>query len=218
MRWLVVIAALALLSSPNTETRYPMTASRKAFEAFYARLPLTSSQRMMLTLIAYGESRFNIAVHNDSPGEVAASVRAYARVRAKLEGCSSPASEYQIGSGGWFGRLVPYFVDDLMGVVPCISPSAIFSDPAAVLVSGVRNCGRLQRYDAYRADPTACRLRAGFLSLRAMADVPPDRAAKYARHARELGFPSSFIASPVDPFPTDDATLAQWYALLRGSA
>ena len=215
---LLAAAALLLLAGPSADERKGnvMTASRTTFEGYLARLPLTASQRDMLTLIAYGESHFNLAAHNDSAGEVAASWRAYRRVDERLAGCGFRPEDYAIGSGGYFGRLVPYFADDLRGVVPCVNPQAVFSNAAAVFISGIRNCGRLQRYQSWRDDPTAVRLRAGFLSLRAMADVPPDRAQKYARHAREAGLPPTFINGRVDVFPVDDATLRDWYARLGG--
>lgn len=221
MRLYVVAAALALLlsstatASAKRESK-TMTANRQSFDEHLARLPLTPRQADFMRLWAYGESRFSVTAHNDSDGEVAASRRAWDRVAERFASCTHPAAAYQIGSGGYFGRLVPYFADDMRGVVECVSPDAVFS-PAASIISGVRMMGRLQRHDAWQADPTVTRLRAGGLSLRAMADVPPDRAEKYARHARELGLPASFVRGTVELFPVDDATLRAWYARLGGA-
>lgn len=222
MRAYVIAAALVLLLSSTARAGSPsqgpktMTANRQSFDEHLARLPLTPRQADFMRLWAYGESRFSPTAHNDSDGEVAASRRAWARVAERFAACTHPAAAYQIGSGGYFGRLVPYFADDMRGIVDCVAPAAVFS-PAASIISGVRMMGRLQRHDAWQADPTVTRLRAGGLSLRAMQDVPPDRAEKYARHARELGLPSSFVRGTVELFPVDDATLRGWYARLGGA-
>lgn len=216
----LLLVAFVLLSSSSTVSTnpkvVPVTQGRKDFVALLQRLPLTSRQVDFCVLWAYGESRFHVTAHNDSAGEVAASRRAWARVASRFAGCSWPAESYQIGSGGYFGRLVPYFADDMRGVVDCIDPRAVFTDAASV-ISGIRMFADLQRNPSWTADPTVTRLRAGGLSLRAMADVPPDRAEKYARHARELGLPAAFVRGTVERFPNDVATLRTWYAMLGGA-
>lgn len=172
---------------------------------------LTEDQRLFLMLVAHGESRYNPRAHNDSPSEVRASARAYDRIADRFAACDRGRDQYTIGSAGRFGRLVPYFADDLRDVVPCIDPLAIF-DGLHDIASAIATARGLQGYPTWQG--TVVSLRAGWATPGWLDAPPPDKVAKWTRHASEAGLPPDFLTRSLDRFPGD---LAAILAALRAA-
>lgn len=160
----------------------PMTNKQRLYAQLRALPQLTEDQRLFLILVAHGESNYNPRAHNDSAGERAASRVAYGRIAAKLDTCGRPRAEFEIGSGGRFGRLIPYFVNDLWGVRQCIDPQEVFG-AFWDIPSAIRTCHALQGYASYTG--TVGSLRAGFGTPGWMDAPPADKLAKWRRHANE---------------------------------
>lgn len=174
-------------------------------------LPLDANQRLFLMLVAKGESNFVPSAFNDSAGEAAAAGRAYDRIADRLAACGRPRSAYATGSGGRFGRLVPYFANDLRTLVPCINPTSI-GDGVHDLMSAIINARALQQYSSWRG--TAGSLRAGWATPGWMDAPPPDKLAKWQRHAVEedldKGSTNFGVNSRVSMFPGPN----QWPSML----
>ena len=154
-------------------------------------------------LVAYGESRGSPTAHNDTSSEIAASEKAwdkYTGLRTYLLGCGlGGRAEWAIGSGGYFGRLVPYFGDD-MRAIGCVGPRDVF-DPLLSIVSGILTAYKLQQWDSWKANPTVGTLRTGWGWPANMSDPPPEKLAKYIKHAKKVGLPPDFVSRTLTLFP-----------------
>lgn len=176
--------------SGGTDTPVPMDdpATMTKKQRLYAQLrslpELTEDQRLFLMLVAHGESGYSPTAFNDSAGEADAARRAYERIKDRFASCPWPASVYTTGSGGRFGRLVPYYANDLRGVVPCIDPRSI-SDGVTDIVSAIANAHALQGYSSWQGNVAS--LRAGWATPGWMKSPPPEKVEKWRRHAREAG-------------------------------
>lgn len=192
-----------------------MTNKQRLYAQLRSLPMLTEDQRLFLMLVAHGESGYNPKAFNDSAGEASAAGRAFERLRDKLAPCGRPKAAYATGSGGRFGRLVPYFVNDLWSVVPCIEPDAI-GDGVHDIVSAVNTAHALQGYDSWQG--TVASLRAGWATPGWMDAPPPDKVAKWTKHAdamlnggRDAG---EFMRTKLTRFPGDLRPILD--ALIRG--
>lgn len=160
---------------------------------------MTEDQRRFLVYVAYGESRWDPLAHNDDATEVAASATAYDRVAARLAGCGRSRSAYVRGSGGRFGRLLPYFATDLSELLPCIDPASIWNGIDDI-VSAV-HLARVHQ-DEPSWDGTVGSVRAGW---RTPGDLRPsaERLAKMRQTAVRAGLDAGFIDRQLDRFTTD---------------
>lgn len=207
------LATVAVASSSGTDsggtTPTPTpggTMTRK--QRLYAQLEslpmLDEDQRLFLMLVAYGESGFSPTAHNKSGGEVSASERAFDRIRERFASCPFTREQYAIGSGGRFGRLVPYFCNDLRDVVPCIDPQAIF-DGVHDIASAIATAHALQGYASWQG--TVVSLRAGWATPGWMDAPPAAKVEKWTRHANEVGLPAGFVNKTLARFPSDTAAV-----------
>lgn len=205
------VGVLASSSGESSTTPTPTptpsgTMTRK--QRLYAQLEslpmLDEDQRLFLMLVAYGESGFSPTAHNKSGGEVSASERAFDRIADRFAACGRPKSAYTIGSGGRFGRLVPYFCNDLRSVVPCIDPQSIF-DGVHDIASAIATAHALQGYASWQG--TVVSLRAGWATPGWMDAPPASKVEKWTRHANEVGLPAGFVNRSLARFPDDLAAV-----------
>lgn len=95
-------------------------------------------------VVAYAESRFLPTAHNQSPGEVEDSRRAYDNAPASYPELAYRSEARAFGGGGLFGQLAPYFlwsgVRELGAKAPLVAspPTAIF-DPRLAAYGAVLN-------------------------------------------------------------------------------
>lgn len=214
----VVAVAAASSSSSTTPTPTPtpggsMTKKQRLYAQLESLPMLDEDQRLFLMLVAYGESGFSPTAHNDSQGEVEASERAYDRIRSHFASCPFSRNQYAIGSGGRFGRLVPYFCNDLRSIAPCIDPQAIF-DGVHDIVSAIATAHALQGYASWQG--TVVSLRAGWATPGWMDAPPASKVEKWTRHANEVHLPAGFINRSLERFPSDLAAVL--HALRAGGA
>lgn len=204
------VVAVAASSGSNsggtTPTPTPGGMTRK--QRLYAQLEslpmLDEDQRLFLMLVAYGESGFSPTAHNKSGGEVDASARAYDRIREHFASCPFTRAQYAIGSGGRFGRLVPYYCNDLRDVVPCIDPQTIF-DGVHDIASAIATAHALQGYASWQG--TVVSLRAGWATPGWMDAPPASKVEKWTRHANEVHLPAGFVNKTLARFPSDLASV-----------
>ncbi len=216
------VAAVAAASSSTSDTGGTtptptsgggsMTKKQQLYAQLESLPMLDEDQRLFLMLVAYGESGFSPTAHNKSSGEVDASQRAYDRIRERFASCPWTREQYAIGSGGRFGRLVPYFCNDLRDVVPCIDPQSIF-DGMHDIVSAIATAHALQGYASWQG--TVVSLRAGWATPGWMDAPPASKVEKWTRHANEVHLPAGFINKTLARFPSD---LAAVLHTLRGAA
>lgn len=168
---------------------------------------LDNTQRYFLILVAERESHYHTSAHNDSAWEVAASVKALENnpdLRSRLERCSGG---WGIGSGGYFGRLLPYFGSDMLFIFgdDCshVQPHLVFERRHAI-VSALNTARRLQNYPAFQANPTVGTLRLGWASPGLMK-VPQDqsRLRKYREDAARAKLPNGIVGATIRRFPED---------------
>ncbi len=209
----LVLGAVALRSRPARARRRstkgggssapPTSEEATAFRAqLWAQLQqipdylIDDDQRRFALYVGYGESRWNPRAHNDSASEVAASVTAYNRIAGRFAGCNIPRARYVRGSGGRFGRLLPYFCSDLREVVPCADPDLIF-DGVHDIVSLVKLAGDLQDNPTWQG--TVGSLRAGW---KTPGNLRPSaaRLAKMRKSAVKAGLEASFIDQKIARF------------------
>lgn len=184
--------------------------NKAALETMLASLPLDDDQKRFVVLVAYGETAasFNPKAHNDTPSEVKASAEAFDRLpqhtRARLL-VHAPRERWAIGSGGFGGRLVPYYGSDAVALGLPVSPDAVFiAGPS--LLSLLYVCHRLQQTSGWEKGPhNVASLRVGFYGLAYMREPPPERIEKYQRHAAALGFGRDFPSKRMAPFPDASA-------------
>jgi hypothetical protein len=231
---LLLLAGLALLfaggggdsdspSSPGSgggggDDVGPGTNKQKLWAQLRSTPELTETQRYFMMLTAAGESNFNPKAHNDSESEVQASRNAFKGALAtKLRACGFPDGAWTIGSGGRFGRLVPYFGDDWDDLYnECIDPKKLFVSPYD-LISALKNARALQEHDAFRAKPTVGTLRLGWYGPGAMkAPQDPERLEKYRRKAIEESLPSGIVDAHIENFPSLAAIRVIGKRLLSG--
>lgn len=203
-----VTASAAPSTAGGSDTPAPtdvgtMTNKQRLYMQLRALPELTEDQRLFLMLVAHGESFYNPKAFNDSAGEAAAAARAYDRIRDRFASCPYPRASYVTGSGGRFGRLVPYYANDLRNVVPCIDPRSI-GDGVHDIVSAIATAHALQGYSSWRG--TVASLRAGWATPGWMASPPADKVAKWRRHANEAGL----MGPGVDGGPFVDKTLTRF--------
>jgi hypothetical protein len=209
----------------DTKDDGTMSPKKVLYEKLRSLPELHEMHRLFVMLTAYGETggTFRPTAHNDTPSEVAASAAAYdnnPNLRAKLEQCGYGRSAWVIGSGGYGGRLVPYFGDDMFDIFgKCVHPTKVF-DANYSIISTLKVCYTLQHTTAFSKDPTVKRLRLGFYGLGAMQDDPSDddeqRFAKYAKHAEAVGLGASFVNQVIPPFPSSFVKMFQ--RLINGGA
>lgn len=173
---------------------------------------LTEDQRLFLMLVAYGESRYEPGAKNTSDDALALANAAYDSLVAqdRLDASCGYTRESltRDGAAGRFGRLVPYYVDDLRDVVPCIKPESI-NDGLHDIVAAVAQARRLQNYASWNG--TIGDLRAGWGRPSWMGgNAPAERIARWAGHADDEGFSGvkgsggmAFLARPLTPFTSD---------------
>lgn len=214
MTWLIVALLGLLAMSASAKAPQPEPSSeddemspKKRLYAMLRALPmLTEDQRLFVMLVAFGETggTYKASAHNDTPSEVAASRKAMDNedLTRRLLGCNAGGvDEWAIGSGGFGGRLVPYFGDDMLDVgLPC-SPRGVF-DPVLSLVSTILVAWKLQQTKGWaRSAKTVANLRVGYYGLAYIDDVPPERREKYIRHAEEVHLPDGFVDVVLTEFP-----------------
>lgn len=200
---------------------------KKLLYAKLQQLPLAESQRLFVMLVAYGETggTWKATAHNNTASEVAASRKAWdnnATLAAKLTALGHGGKDaWAIGSGGYGGRLVPYFGDDMLdaGLASLATPQGVF-DPDLSIVSTILTCWKLQQTGGWAVNPTVGNLRVGFYGPGYMGTHPPaDRIAKYKRHASEVGLDAgapNFVMSTLPMFP-GPGSAAQLLGILRSS-
>lgn len=206
----LALAAVAMLMGGGSSTRPESPgggsvsgkalANKKHLYAQLLALPmLTEDQRLFLIYLAQGESRYNPLAFNDDPGERDAALEAFDNNASKFASCGYTREQLGRGSGGRFGRLLPYFVLDLKSVVPCIDPAAI-NDGIHDIVSAIHLARVFQDRDDW--DGTVGSLRAGW---RTPGDLSPseDRLAKMRETAIDAGLGAEFISRKLTKF-TDD--------------
>lgn len=193
--------------------------NRQQLETDLAKLPLSETQQRFIVLVAYNETAatFSPTAHNDTASEVEASRRAWdalpehAQTRLLKH---ATAAQWSIGSGGFGGRLVPYYGTDALALGLPVRPDAVF-ERVPSLLSAIYVAHRLQRTPFFLRGPrTVGSLRVGYYGVRLMAAPPADRIAKYRRQAGDL-WPGgeSFVDGAIDPFPNAQ-TIASWAVLL----
>lgn len=207
----IVIAALATLlvmgggggGASSTPTNKPTGSASANKVRLYAQLEalpmLDEDQRLFLIYLAQGESRYNQLAFNDSESEAAAAREAYDKNVEKFAACGYTRAQLGRGSGGRFGRLLPYFVLDLRDYVPCIAPSAI-NDGIHDIASAI-HLARVHQ-DNPQWDGTVGSLRAGWATP---GDLHPteDRLAKMRATATDAGLGPEFISRRLNKFPSD---------------
>lgn len=234
MWWWLIAGAVTLLAAStasasidnNTDENDDVTNSPKA--VLYAKLralpQLTEDQRLFIMLVAYGETAatWKPTAWNNTPGEVEASQKAWdnnPKLARRLEQCGAGGRDaWALGSGGYGGRLIPYFGDDMLdiGGLPC-SPRGVF-DPDLSIVSTILTAWKLQQNAAWKnSAKTVGNLRVGYYGPGYMDDPPADRIAKYERHAEAVRLPPGFVQRVLPEFPGPDVSKSI-YSILRGVA
>ena len=196
--------------------------NKAALYAMLRALPqLTEDQRLFIMLVAYGETggTFRASAHNDTDSEVAASLKAWSNnptLTAKLEANGIDRDQWAIGSGGYGGRLVPYFGDDMLDakLYDAVRPQLVF-DPVYSLLSSLIVAWKLQQGSKWKnSDRTVKNLRAGYYGLAYIANPPADRIAKYRKHAEAVGLSPNFVDTVLPTFPSPAKAKAM-LAILR---
>ncbi len=213
------IAALAVLGGGESEPMatvptIPPDGSeprRANLEAWLAKSGIPVPWQQFLLFVAAGESNFNINVTpNTSPGEAKAARIAYDRNAAKLDVCGHPRSDYTIGSGGWFGFLLPYIPMNLPDSLRCVSPIVAMHTPELNITAAV-NFGRYLWNRA--ANDTVATIRSGWGWPAKINDAArlAERYPVYQARARKLGWPESYVDTVL---PHLDLSPSQVYANL----
>lgn len=189
----------------------PMTHKQRLYAQLRALPMLTEDQRLALMLVAHGESGYKPTAFNRSASEAAAAGRAYDRLaeQGRLNAaCAYTRAELAVGSAGRFQRLVPYFVNDLRDVVPCLRVAQM-TDGLHDLVSAIATAAALTRNRNWNGRVSG--LRGGWGTLAWLDGAPADKLEKWTRHAREGGFAgtndpadaAAFLRRTLTPFPSD---------------
>lgn len=183
-----------------------MTPKQQLWAMLEALPMLSDDQRLYIVLVAHGETAATYlpTAHNDTPDEVAASERAWdsnPQLAQRLEKTGHPRAAWTIGSGGYGGRLVPYYGDDMLDAgLPC-APAGVF-EPRTSLISSIVTAHKLQRLPAWRRSARrVANLRAGYYGLAYIVAPPIERVKKYSRHAAAALLPTGFVDRPLDEFP-----------------
>jgi hypothetical protein len=159
-----------------------------------AQAGIPQAWRDFLVFLAWGESRGDPNAHNDSPSEVDASIRAWERVRDRFALCVWPPLEYQQGSGGLFGFLMPIGLAQIPESYRCLRPDQVF-DPRVSLAMAIGYARGLMRWDGYERRPSWLSLRHGWsrpsqMGVRSELDrVRP----AYREHAAAVGLPAAWL-------------------------
>jgi hypothetical protein len=211
---IAVVAIVALLALGRGGSKGPpmqTTGKKKDLWVKLEALPLTPTQRYFLMLTAYGESGYNPHAHNDSQGETAASLEALANNPTLANRLAACGGNWGIGSGGLFGRLLPYFGDDMLdifGSCSYVRPSNVFDSNLAIL-SAIRNAHRLQAHEGFKVEPTVGNLRLGWASPTWLGYLTKhaDHIAKYREQAAHEKLPFGIVDATIEDFPNDYQTL-----------
>ncbi len=194
--------ARAKRKAKGGSTKPPTTAeqarNRELLVAQLQALPmLTAAQRNFFVYVAYGESRYSPLAFNASTSEAKAAAEAFDHNASRLRECGYTRKQLGRGSGGRFGRLLPYFVLDLQDVAPCIAPGAI-NDGVHDLASAIKNAWVLQQKDGWNG--TVGSLRAGWATPGDLSPAP-ERLAKMRNTADAAGIGAAFIDSAIPMMP-----------------
>lgn len=196
-----------------------MTRKQQLYAKLESLPQLSEDQRLFFMLTAYRESAatWKPTAHNDTASEVGYSEKAFDDddVGPKLVACA-PRERWVIGSGGLFGRLVPYFGLDCLKIFgKCVEPEKVF-DADFDIVSACITAAGLQKRDAWKKNPTVGVLRTGWGWPAAMGNPPADRIKKYRRDAAKVGLPEDFVDRKLDDFPSTPAMLREMFSILKG--
>lgn len=171
---------------------------------------LTEDQRLFIVFVAHGETgaTYKPTAHNDTTSEVNASRKAWANSPSLAERLRMYSGlgvdAWAIGSGGYGGRLFPYFGDDMLDAWPgaAVTPVMLFQ-PLPSLASSLITAHKLQQLPGWKnSDHTAGALRIGYYGIAYMDDpLPPERRSKYLRHLRDSGIGEPFLGHVIPEFP-----------------
>lgn len=211
------IGALEEIRSSTPDTPPPPKPStggshkQKLWSMLRALPELTEDQRLFIMLVAYGETggTFRATAHNDLPSEVLASVKAWDNnptLAAKLVNCGAGGRDsWAIGSGGYGGRLGPYFGNDMLRARLECNPELLF-DPIHSLISALVTAHYIQKGPHWKASAkTVKNLRAGYYGLAYIKNPPADRIEKYRKHAQAVGMSPDFVDVKLTDFPSPAA-------------
>lgn len=195
-------------ASPGTQTGQGVARLDLLYEQV-RRAGLSRDWEVFLAAVAHHESRWYASAHNGSKGERAASRSAYERNAAQFAGCGRAASEYEFGSGGWYGLLpANAIVGAFRGTdAICLDPRAVFDPWLSTLlaISYARNLLGWQSFK--RSDGTWLALNRGWALPGAMDTPRSGSDARFLKGLRAQGVPEAFARQPVSALPAD------WHAL-----
>lgn len=207
--WIWLIVAGVLSGAASTASASPGvelgkgTAQLGLLREMVARAGLDSDWAAFFGAVAHHESTWYASAHNGSPGERAASRKAYERNASQLAGCGHPASEYEFGSGGWYG-LIPAnaIVGAFRGTSAiCIDPRKVF-DPWASTLMAIAYAKNLQGWKSFqRSDRSWLALNRGWVVPGAMDIERPKTDRKFLAGLRAQGIPEAFAARTVTAMP-----------------
>lgn len=187
-------------------------------------LQLDDRQRYFLMLVAYGESKFSPAAHNNTASEREASARGAQNNPELVQraiACGIAADKLRTGSWGMFQRLAPFLSGDAFeifgpGPMACQNADPTNTTDDFQIASALETAGDLQGYNGWKAAPTVGNLRLGWAAPALMGYMTKNaaRLKKYRRHAAEAKLPAGIVDAPLNPFPRN---VAQMYAHLRAN-
>lgn len=223
---LASVASSSASASPGTVIPPDPGGTMSAKARLYAQLEslpeLSENQRLALMFIAHGESHYSVEAFNGSASEAQAAGKAFDRLQEQGRlnaACGYTRAELALGSGGRFQRLIPYFVNDLRDLAPCVRPAAV-RDGVSDLASAIVTAAAITRNPHWNG--TILGLRGGWGTLAWVdGDAPPATQAKWRRHIDEGGFAGaghtaqSFLDRKLARFP---AMTPAMFARLRAGA
>ncbi len=161
------------------------------------------------TWVAYGESRWRINAQNNSPGERAASAKAYARLVDQGRWPMACPPRPGLGSGGWYGQLYPFTVLFLtqQGTAKALAcdPATAWKNPLASTVAhfrmleGVLANARAQSTDG-KVTVLQMRAKYGRLARNVNTVDTPERRSQYTKSMKKAGIDPAFLDAEVPDF------------------